>query len=267
MDTFFCCEVRRDRFCEEMVTEHMLVYLCSGELDLLAPGNRTYHLTKGQSFFLPRNHKMKKVKHPSRTGEPFKGLFLQLKAPFLRKMRSEVDLTAPVRRIEPETKPYILLPEHPFLRGFFKSLESYFDAREYPSPALMENKEREAVLTLLQVCPNVVSLLFDFAEPFKIDLEGYMNTNYKSDLDLNGFAHYTGRSLSAFKKDFEQTFHLSPRRWLTRRRLQEARRLMEGGSKPLDVYRRVGFKNLSHFSTAFKREYGFPPSEVTFRAG
>lgn len=109
-------------------------------------------------------------------------------------------------------------------------------------------------------------MLFDFAEPFKIDLESYMNDNYKSDLDISEFAHYTGRSLSAFKKDFGETFHLTPGRWLTKRRLQEARRLMENGEKPLEVYLQVGFKNLSHFSTAFKREYGFPPSELKAKA-
>lgn len=266
MDTFYCCEVYRDKYCEEMVTEHMLVYLCSGELDLLGPGKRQYHLVKGQSFFLPRNHKMVKVKHPSKSGEPFKGLFLQLKTPFLRKMKGEVTFPENVRRLKPEATPYILLPEHPFLKGFFRSLESYFDAQQYPSEALMENKEREAVLTLLEVKPEVVSLLFDFAEPFKIDLKSYMNSNFRSDLDLCDFAHYTGRSLSAFKKDFEQEFHLSPGRWLTRRRLQEARRLMEEGEKPLDVYMEVGFKNLSHFSTAFKREYGFPPSALAEKA-
>ncbi len=182
-------------------------------------------------------------------------------------MMSEVDFHTNVKHLQPETTPYILLPEHPFLKGFFKSLESYFDAQEYPSEALMENKEKEAVLTLLQVKPEVVSLLFDFAEPFKINLETYMNDNYKSDLNINEFAHYTGRSLSAFKKDFENTFHLSPGRWLTRRRLKEARRLIENGEKPLEVYLQVGFKNLSHFSTAFKREYGFPPSQLAEKAG
>lgn len=147
---------------------------------------------------------MVKIKHPSKNGEPFKGLFLQLKTPFLRKMVSEINFDPKAKRLRPETTPYILLPEHPFLKGFFKSLESYFDAQEYPSEALMENKEKEAVLTLLQVKPEVVSLLFDFAEPFKIDLESYMNDNYKSDLDISEFAHYTGHDLSAFKKTLER---------------------------------------------------------------
>ena len=47
------------------------------------------------------------------------------------------------------------------------------------------------------------------------------------------------------------------------RRLEEARRLIEEEKeRPLDVYLRVGFKNLSHFSTAYKRQYGYPPSAV-----
>lgn len=187
MDTFFCCEVRNEKFCEEMVTEHMLVYLCSGEMDLVGANNRKYHLTRGRSFFLPRNHKMLKVKRPGRHGEPFKGLFLQLKASFLRKMTAHVDLGKKRSASRSGTTPYVLLPDHPFLSGFFRSLEGYFDAGEYPSEELMENKEREAVLALLQVKLEVVSLLFDFTEPFKIDLADFMRDNYKADMEISEF--------------------------------------------------------------------------------
>ena len=90
-----------------------------------------------------------------------------------------------------------------------------------------------------------------------------MNDNNANDLDLKGFAHDTGRSLSAFKKEFEDTFHVSPGRWIVKRRLEEAKRLIEDErEKPLEVYMKVGLKNLSHFSTAFKRQYGFTPSSV-----
>ena len=272
MDTFFCCKVEKDKWCEEMVSEHMLVYLCSGELDLIAP-DKKYHLKKGDSFFIKRNHLVKKIKQPSKNGEPFKGLFLQLKMPFLKRMLHEHNITVPLVSNPITAKStYVMLEKHPFLNGLFSSLEqyfdaqqypSYFDAQQYPSKELMETKLQEAVFTLLQLRPDLGQVLFDFSEPWKTNLEDFMNKNYKCDLTVEEFAHYTGRSLSTFKKDFAEVFHNTPSRWIVKRRLEEAKCLMEKlGKKPADVYLEVGFKNLSHFSTAFKREFGISPSGI-----
>ena len=263
MDTFFCCKVEKDKWCEEMVSEHMLVYLCSGELDLIAP-DKKYHLKKGDSFFIKRNHLVKKIKQPSKNGEPFKGLFLQLKMPFLKRMLHEHNITVPLVSNPVTAKStYVMLEKHPFLNGLFFSLEQYFDAQQYPSKELMEIKLQEAVFTLLQLRPDLGQVLFDFSEPWKINLEDFMNKNYKCDLTVEEFAHYTGRSLSTFKKDFAEIFHNTPSRWIVKRRLEEAKCLMEKlGKKPADVYLEVGFKNLSHFSTAFKREFGISPSGI-----
>lgn len=106
----------------------------------------------------------------------------------------------------------------------------------------MESKLKEAVFMLLQLRPDVGQVLFNFSSLWKIDLEEFMNKNYKYDLSIDEFAHYTGRSLSTFKKDFARIFSLTPSRWIVKRRLEEA-------------------KNLSHSSTAFKKEFGYPPSE------
>jgi hypothetical protein len=42
--------------------------------------------------------------------------------------------------------------------------------------------------------------LFDFQEPHKIDLEAFMNNNYKYNVTLSTFAKLTGRSLSTSKE-------------------------------------------------------------------
>ena len=263
MDTFYCCLVEKDKWCEEMVTEHMLVYICSGELELISPEKR-YHLKKGDAFFLKRNHMLRKIKKPSRNGEPFKGLFSQLKTPFLKTLLNESQITVPLVHNSLIAKSvYVLLDKHPFLKGLFMSLEQYFDAQQYPSKELMEAKLKEAVFALLQLKPELGSVLFDFAEPWKIDLADFMTKNYKCDLSIEEFAHYTGRSLSSFKKDFFCIFNNTPSRWLIKKRLEEAKCLItEKGEKPAEVYLKVGFKNLSHFSTAYKKEFGFPPSVI-----
>ena len=52
-------------------------------------------------------------------------------------------------------------------------------------------------------------MLFDFNEPFKIDLEAYMNMNYTFNVPMEKFAKLTGRSLATFKRDFKKIFNAS----------------------------------------------------------
>ncbi|MGI6222222.1 MAG: helix-turn-helix domain-containing protein [Prevotella sp.] len=261
METFYCCTVDSAQEFESVVSEHMLVYVISGELDVLFHDRRR-HLQRGQAYLIRKNFKAHKIEYPSRDGQPFKGLFLQLKAPMLKKVMREYHLSNDTGKRFSSQSPYIMLPDHPLLKGMFRSLESYFDSGQYPSKILMEAKIKEVILTLIETMPELKSVLFDFANPWKVDLGEYMEENFANDLDLEGFAHYAGRSLSAFKKDFISRFHISPGRWIVKRRLAEACRLMhDRGEKPMEVYLKVGFKNLSHFSTAFKREYGITPTE------
>lgn len=264
LDTFFCCYVENDKLCEEMVTDHMLVYICSGEMILVTKEKRIV-FKKGDSFFLKRNHLIKKIKQPAKNGESFKGLFLQLKTPFLKKMFSEQHIALPVNAGKfIGGSNHVMLDKHPFLDGLFLSLEQYFNAKQYPSKELMDAKLKEAVFTLLQLKPELGGILFDFAEPWKTDLAEFMANNYKCDLSIEQFAHYTGRSLSTFKKDFARIYNETPNRWLIRKRLEEAMSLINNrGQKPSEVYLDVGFKNLSHFSTAFKKQFGYSPSLIT----
>ena len=115
----------------------------------------------------------------------------------------------------------------------------------------------------MELKPQLAGVLFDFEEPWKIDLREFMNRNYTCDLTLEQLAHYTGRSLSVFKRDFADTFEgETPARWIIRRRLEEAMILLKKGVPASSVYLKVGFKNLSHFSTAFKRQFGILPTQA-----
>ncbi len=264
MEVFYLCHVGSDRLCEQMVKEHTLFYLISGEMDVYNPNGETVHLKKGDTVFLRRNHKVNKEKRPA-GGEPFNGIFLHLKTDFLKQIKKDYKLAAPMQPSKHVAgKNVFSLPNHGFLQALFKSLVDYFNAGEYPSQPIMESKLREAVFVLLQLQPQLASVLFDFTGPYKIDLRQFMEENYTSELTIEQFAHFTGRSLSAFKKDFAQAFDLTPQRWLIKRRLQEAYRLMhDEGCKANDIYLKLGFKNLSHFSFAFKKEYGINPSQLS----
>ncbi len=265
--TFFSCELENATLFNTTVSEHMIAYIFSGEMELIGP-TRHIRVRKGEAVFIRKNHLMKKYKRPGKNGEKFYGLFLQLSTPFLKKMLSSgLVHIPPTATAQTKASPYVELGNHPFLAGLFMSLDQYFKSEQHPSKELMTLKLQEAVLTLLQIKPQVVSSLFDFAAPLRVDVAEFMQDNYKCDLTLNEFAHFTGRSLTAFKKEFAEAFHITPSRWIVKRRLQEAREMMERtGAGANDIYNKVGFKNLSHFSTAFKREFGFAPSTLQMMA-
>lgn len=96
----------------------------------------------------------------------------------------------------------------------------------------------------------------------KIDLQEFMEKNFKSDLSMSEFARLSGRSLSTFKRDFKLFSALSPERWLTDRRLRAALELLKRGQRVTDTCFDVGFKNVSHFSAIFKRKFGVTPGDI-----
>ena len=140
----------------------------------------------------------------------------------------------------------------------------YFDTTVKPQDDFMNLKLQEGVLALLHIDKRFAPMLFDFNEPWKIDILDFMNENYMYEFSMEELAHYTGRSLATFKRDFKKISDLTPEKWLIRKRLEVAYALMkEGGKRIVDVYTKVGFKNQSHFSAAFKRQYGVSPTSVS----
>jgi AraC-type DNA-binding domain-containing proteins len=118
-------------------------------------------------------------------------------------------------------------------------------------------------MILLETNPLLKDVLFDFAEPGKIDLEAYMTKHYRYNVNMDRFAYLTGRSLATFKRDFAKVFHTSPNRWLQQKRLEDAHYLIsKKGYRISDAYIEAGFKDFSHFSYAFKKTYGISPSKL-----
>lgn len=88
--------------------------------------------------------------------------------------------------------------------------------------AFEDLKYEELLIILLKNEPGLADLFFDFGLPGKLDLEAFMNCNYKFNASLCRFALLTGRSLSAFNRGFKALFDDTPGRWLGEKRLLEA---------------------------------------------
>ncbi len=253
----YSCVDQKQRGVEQFVPEHSLGYIIAGETQLQTESGLVT-FGPGTIGLIRRNQLVKSVKIPPAGGGEFKSINIYLTQDFLRRYSAEHKLPAAGKYRG--TAMQLLSPD-PFLKGYFDSLLPYFELGQQPETSLAELKTKEAVELLLRHGATCFDFLFDFSEPYKIDLEAYMNKHYMFNVSTAHFATLTGRSLASFKRDFEKVFSSSPGQWLQQKRLSEALyQIKEKGRKPSDVYLDVGFENLSHFSYSFKKAYGVAPS-------
>ncbi len=243
---------------ESISPQHILVFIYSGEL-VLTYGKNTLTFVPRDTVLIPKNQLVRSLKRPTK-GEPFKCVSLFLPEEDLR--RFYLDNPVPETWTE-NISTQRPIRSSPLLDGFFRSLLPYFDMEDDLPDELVPIKIRE-VLTIIDSVDNRASqILGTFGEIGKIDLERYMEEHYMYNLPLEKFAFLTGRSLTTFKSDFKKIFGNTPGRWLTEKRLNLAHyKLTTQKQKSTEVYHAVGFENLSHFSFAFKKEFGYSPSTL-----
>lgn len=259
-DIIFSYFFSDDCMCTKMVRDHFLVYVYSGEYILEEEGKKTI-VSPGESVFLRRDNRVNMIKQP-KNEEPFMGIFMTFKRNFLRELYQTIDRKELPLEIEKHKSSVIKLPETPDIKGLFLSMTPYFNSEIKPSDEIMRLKMQEGVQSLLNINKKFFPTLFDFTEPWKIDILDFLNENYMYELSNEDIASFTGRSLSTLKRDFKKISDLSPEKWLIHKRLEAAyEKLKETGKSVTDVYTEVGFKNLSHFSSAFKKQYGVAPSK------
>lgn len=236
---------------DPFISEHWLVLIVSGSSELFTGKGIVSH-PAGTLGLIRKNQLVKATKKVD--GEiPFASISICLNQQSLKKFSSDYNVEAEgIYTGEPN----LPLDTDVFMKGYFDSLMPYFAQPDKLTPIVEHIKIIEAIELLLRN-PVLKNFLFDFSEPYKIDLEAYMNRYFSYNVPLVQFAKLSGRSLSTFKRDFVKIFHTTPEKWLQKKKLEMAYFLIsQKNRKPSEVYLEVGFENLSHFSRAFKKEFG-----------
>ncbi len=256
----FSCVHEQHFGTEQLVVHHALSIVISGKMEIFTPeGSRFFE--EGNMGIMRKNTLLKTKKHPALDGRPFKSFTIFLTEEFLQQFALKNSIPAQERYLGNHLYE---IPEESFISGFFQSLLPYFDRPDFFTSKMAALKTEEAVELLLRLDQSFYGFLFDFSEPFKIDLEAFMHKNYLFNIPLVEFARLSGRSISTFKRDFSKTFRETPEKWLKQQRLSEAKNLLQNTKlRPSDVYLHVGFENFSHFSNAFKNYFGYNASSVT----
>lgn len=100
------------------------------------------------------------------------------------------------------------------------------------------------------------------ANPLIENLKSYLDANFEYDISLahiSALFHYNQQYLGRlFKKETGCSFS----EYLTQRRIQRAKLLLECSNDPIsDIAARVGYNNIPYFNRQFKQAYGMTPSQ------
>nr|WP_320058020.1 AraC family transcriptional regulator [uncultured Bacteroides sp.] len=255
---FLSCFSNDHSSCVHATKDHTLVYLYSGEL-IIEENERKITIKPGECFFIRRNHRIMMYKNHFGE-EQYKGITLTFKRNLLRDFYNKMDRNEiPENSARPDESIFHI-SSRPDIKSLFESLTPYFDSNIQPTQEVVNLKLQEGIYSLLNTDKKFYSILFDFTEPWKIDILDFLNENYMDELTMEEIASYTGRSLATFKRDFAKVSDITPQKWLINKRLEVAYDKIKNQNKKVsDVYVEVGFKNLTHFYAAFKKQFGFSP--------
>ena len=239
------------------LTHNTLVLQVSGQFTLETSAQKI-SMSKGEMLLIRKNQLGQITKTPLPNGH-YETIVISLQEDLLRKIALEEHIGAQPKYTG---APNILIPSNEFLKGYFQSVLPYVrNSEETLTHEIAMLKVKEVVKLLLHTMPSLRELLFDFSDPYKIDLEKFMLSHFHYNIPVPEFAQLTGRSLAAFKRDFQKIFRMAPRRWLQEKRLTEARTLLERQKKPSAIYLDLGFESLPHFSNSFKKKFGKAPTD------
>ncbi|WP_316741836.1 AraC family transcriptional regulator [Pedobacter antarcticus] len=254
----YSCAFEKHRGYEEFIPEHFLGFQLSGETHAFHSAGNTI-IPENTIILVRKNQLIRTVKYPSKSGK-YQFLSITLDKETLQQYALENKIAVENRY---QGKEKLFFEPDDFLQNYFISLAPYINKKKEATPRLADLKIREAIELLLQSNPDFKHILFDFSEPYKMDLEEFMNQNYMFNISVESFAKLTGRSLSGFKRDFTKVFGATPKYWLREKRLDEAHYLIKyKQQKPADIYLDLGFENLSHFYFSFKQKFGLTTSEI-----
>ncbi|WP_130857931.1 helix-turn-helix domain-containing protein [Olivibacter jilunii] len=255
----FSVHTEKKREKDGFLADTILTFQLSGQLFLETASEKI--VTCADDIVLIRKNQMVKVVKSPFEGDNYKTVTIVFKEEVLRNfaLKHSIEINQKYRG-----KLNVFIPQNDLLKGFLTSILPYGDKPQtLITITLAQLKVEEAIELLLQAMPGLEYILFDFSEPYKMDLEKFMLLNYRFNVPVERFAQLTGRSLAGFKRDFQTTFGIPPRKWLQHKRLSEAHYLLESHhKKPSDIYLELGFESLSHFTNAFKVRYGMTPTQI-----
>jgi AraC-like DNA-binding protein len=250
---------QEDIFRNVYFASNALYYVESGSAVLHSDKDEV-HIKKGEIAIIKQHSRLDIQKVKDKNGNDFKSIIFYLFPDFVTDFSKQTKLTND--KTASIIADIIHLGKQQSLTVFSESLLPLFENGQL-KPTDIKEKTFAALRYLSQHNKQLLHFLTANSKPIKIDLYEFMIHIEVNNYSVQELAKLTGRSLSAFKRDFYEVFETTPHQWLLHRKMDYAEQVLNGKEmKASDIYFMLGFNELSHFSAAFKKVKGISPSQI-----
>jgi AraC-like DNA-binding protein len=241
--------------------ENAVIYVLEGD-KLFSSSNSEVRVQKGDVLFVKRGYYLMSES----INEAYKSLVFFIDEKILKEFVSQnLELFENTTSLDPNSSWLLTLKSNEAFGKYIESILPYFKSKTKYLNQFLKLKVQELLLHLLEFDPNnqLKNLLFSIYTGQKADLEFILNTFYLKPLNLDELAKLSGRSLSAFKREFQELFGQSPGHWIKDKKLEHAAFLIKNKMGNVEeVAETIGYESVSHFIKSFKEKYGHTPNKV-----
>lgn len=238
--------------------EHAVIVVLEGDKKFTSP-TQEVHVAKGDILFVQRGFYLMSES----INESYKSLVFFFDEKLLKEFVSlHPELFVKEEATTVLENPILLLQSDENFEKFIQSVFPYFRSRAELKNHFLRLKFQELLLHLLEldVSKQLSSILYSLYKGEKVDLSFLMNSYYLKPLTLNELARLSGRSLSVFKRDFQDEFKTSPALWLKNKRLDYADFLLRNSTRNVaEIATEIGYESVSHFIKTYKEKFGVTP--------
>ncbi|MCC8144632.1 MAG: hypothetical protein LIO97_12720 [Tannerellaceae bacterium] len=191
--------------------EHLLLFVLAGKITFYH-GKQVYTLGRNKMILFKKATYVKYEKE----GEPendhiYESLMFCLTDDLIKEFLTLSNVKVPQLDEEVKTAVY---PMSECLVAFAHSLSPYFQNPSSVNPGLLRLKIIELLYDVSEYSKNVFRQLLQLRRPVRVDIRQVVEQYYATPVTLPELAFLSGRSLSSFKRDFQQTYNEPPAQWI-----------------------------------------------------